>query len=403
MAQTSTVPAAILDRVRKTIVENAGLVPPDWVLEARLAERMKALGVESGMAYVSLLGSEKGAAELSHLVEALRVGETRFFRHRAHIAAIENVAIPTLNKAGSHKLRVWSAGCATGEEAYTLAIVLARKLGARRQLEVLATDISADALEIARARTYSTQAVKNVPSEVKAWAFERTEERWRVADHIAQCVRFEQHNLALDRYPRKFDLILCRNVLIYFGQSGRTETINRLIDSLVEGGFLFVGYSESLRDFSALDAIHTPQAVLFRKITSPAITSATRPEIGSNQPQTRTALSANEHVGPAVAPTVSPSVIAEEAVIELSGRYDNAERLSRELSSAIAGPFRQIVVDLDGADYLGEDAAAVLKRARAAARAAGVGFHLVAHRSGTRRWLRRSQLSDENSPTGGSE
>jgi chemotaxis protein methyltransferase CheR len=397
----------LLRRVGDCIDAWAGLRPPDWVLDARLSRRIAALGLEQPERYAELIESADGGRELELLVESLRVGETRFFRHRAHVQAVTDVVLPALRRSRSGgTIRAWSAGCATGEEPYTLAIVMASRLPAPDyQVRVLATDISRDALAAARGGVYPAAALEHVPDEVQR-AFEPAgEDSVRVVAEFAQLVTFEQRNLAdLDTYPRLVDLLFCRNVLIYFSPDARRQVVLRLIDSLAPGGFLFVGYAESLRDFAALEAVRTPDAVLYRKPEGGRRAPTERPAapVQASRPRAATETGATEvgatEVG-AAAPRRPPaparpielaSLQVEEAVIELRGRYDGGERLGRELGAALSGSYRRVVIDLDGAAYLDEAAGQVLRRACSAARAAGVEVSLVAERQSTRRWLSRS-------------
>lgn len=394
MTGAAKLPAAVVRVVREALAAHAGLEPPDWVLEARLSERISALALDDPAAYSELVASATGARELELLVEVLRVGETSFFRHRSHIKALEKVVVPALRdvRPPGSKIRVWSAGCATGEEAYTLALILLKSLGATHSITVKATDISPEALEIARAGHYSDDAVRNVPESTKQYGFTRDRDGWRIADHVARKVTFETHNLADRSFPRGFDVIWCRNVLIYFTPTAREQAISRLIGSLREDGFLFVGYAESLRDFEALQAVQTPDAVLYRKSSAPLEPPRPVPQLPPAVPRPARVLLQPPRGTPM--PRQMPPITAEEAVVTLRGRYDDTERLSREVSTAMAGPYRRVVVDLDGAEYLSDEAASVLRRARSAARAAGVEFILIAERSGTKRWLTRSGLEE---------
>jgi chemotaxis protein methyltransferase CheR len=326
--------------------------------------------------------------ELDLLLEALRVGETRFFRHRSHIHALTDVVVPRLRaRKDKRTIKAWSAGCASGEEAFTLAMILRKSLPAF-DVSVLATDMSTEALDVARGRRYPEASLSHVPAEWRGWAFEATGDgAVRVRDEVANLVSYERRNLADGSYPRGFDVIWCRNVLIYFTPVARERVVTRLVDSLVDDGFLFVGYAESLRDFSEVEAVRTPDTVLYRKAQAPPRAPAPVP-----------ALIPRVAHAPAPAPrpvTVPPAGLTpEEATVELRGRYDDGARLADELAEAIRGPYHTVIVELDGADYLGDEAAAVLRRARSAARAAGVTFTLVADRAGTQRWLRRSGLED---------
>lgn len=407
----------LLRRVGELLADHAGLRPPGWVLEARLGPRIRALALD-GDRYAALLESADGAPELELLIESLRVGETRFFRHRAHVQAVTDVVIPALAARGAGRVRAWSAGCASGEEPYTLAILLARGLPAPTfQVSVLATDISKEALEAGREATYPAAALEHVPDPVRAAFAPAAGGRVRVVPAVASLVDFAQHNLADPDYPRQLDLVWCRNVLIYFAPEARRQAVTRLIDSLAPGGFLFVGYAETLRDFGALEAVRTPDAVLYRKPLRAARPTTEgsgagrlpRPEGEPERPPTPIGAARRPPTvptgrrvssSPPPPPARSPAsalagLQAEEAVIELRGRYDDGERLSRELGQALSGSYRRVVIDLDGAAYLGDAAGLVLRRACSAARAAGVDVSLVAERQSTRRWLARSGALEE--------
>lgn len=383
---------AVLRRVGQRIAAHAGLHPPDWVLAARIEQRIAALALERPDSYAQILDSASGRSELDQLIESLRVGETRFFRHQAHVRAVTNTVIPALTeRPPGSKVRAWSAGCATGEEAYTLALLLARHLKPPTyKVSVLGSDISRDALQIARTAVYPQPAVKQVPASLRSWAFEPDQgARYRVGEHIRKLVSFEQRNLAEQSFPGAMDLIFCRNVLIYFTTDARHRVVERLIASLSPGGFLFVGYSESLRDYDQLEAIRAPDCVVYRK--PPAASSTATPasdshSAGSND--SRTTLSAP----PPAAVTPSVAATSDQGVLCLSGRYDHGDRLARELGDLLSAGHRQVTVDLDGADYLDDEAGAVLRRAMSAARAAGIDMRLRAERQSTQRWLSRARV-----------
>ncbi len=371
------------ERLGVYIAAHAGLRMPDWVLEARATERMTALGVRSCDDYVKQVTGPDNADELALLVESLRVGETSFFRHAAQIKALTNEVIPQIRRtAGPRGVRVWSAGCATGEEPYTLAMLLRRGLSDSAVVaQVLATDLSEEALAFARQGVYPASALEQVPPTWRRRSFVPCADGWAVAEPAARLVTFEQHNLTGDVYPRGFDLILCRNVLIYFESEARAQVLGRLIDSLRPGGFLFVGYAESLRDVDALEVVRTADGVLFRKPRTPARERVA--PVARSRPAPR---------APAPTPSRQRALVATTAIVTLHGRYADAERLSRELSHFIAGPHRRVEVHLDGADYLCDDAAAVLRRARSAARSAGIHMAFMTERPGIRRWMSRGGI-----------
>ena len=252
----------IVAGVSRRLVEHAGLELPAWVVEARALARISALAV-TPEAYVELIATARGAAELRELVEAVRVGESSLFRHRSQIAALTDVVVPALRDRGRRTVRVWSAGCASGEEPYTLAIILSRALPGHT-ISIIATDVSDDALEAAQRATYPSAELVDVPDEYRDAIIEDGD-RVRVRPEIAQLVRFERANLVDAAPPRHCDVVWCRNVLIYFSVAARRRAIERLVAATVPGGFVFVGYSESLREITELEAQRAGDAVFYVK------------------------------------------------------------------------------------------------------------------------------------------
>lgn len=365
----------IVASISRRLAEHAGLELPAWVVEARATTRLAALGV-APEAYVELLASARGAGELGQLVEAVRVGESRLFRHRAHIGALANVLAPALRALGRRSVRVWSAGCAAGEEPYTLAIVLARALP-DVALSILGTDVSSDALAAANAASYPRAELADVPAEYRdAFVVERA--RIRVRPELAQLVRFERANLVDAPPPRDCDLVWCRNVLIYFSAEARRRAIERLVAATRPGGFVLVGPSESLRDVPALEPRRAGDVTYYvrRAHDVRAGTPARTP-------------------GPiAAAPPARPTPPPGSQLLVVHGRPEPAE-LTREVGArlAIAG-LTHLTLDLDRAELLGDELAPVLRRARAAARAEGITLVLRSTRPGTTRWLARHGLGD---------
>jgi chemotaxis protein methyltransferase CheR len=360
--------AAIADRVSA----HAGLRPPAWVLAARVRERMRALGVVEERAYLGLLEPDEVAA----LVECLRVGATRFFRHQAHVAALRRVVVPALAAAPARapRVRAWSAGCASGEEAYTLAMILAEGLPGW-EVDVLGTDISEDALAVARAGLYAEEALAPVPAHLRArWFRPAAPGRVAVGPELAARVRFERKNL-VDAFGGHKDVILCRNVLIYFDAEARAETARRLADALAPGGFLFVGYAETLRSVGGLEAIRCEDGLVYRRTeTEPATVAET-----------------------AAAPDPVPVAdwAADTVTVTISGSHDAPQTIAADLRRAIARARRSVEVHLDEADFLDDSVAPVLRRAEAAAHAAGLAFTIAAERPGPRRFLARHGLDRE--------
>src|SRR5690349_2245034 len=264
---------------------------------------MTALGLEPAR-YLELVRAGHGASELIELIEAVRVGETRLFRHVSQVVALGELVVPALRAAGRTRrgIKVWSVGCAAGEEAYTLAIVLAHHVR-DVPVSVLATDVSEDALEVARAARYPADALDDVPEEWRD-GFTISGGVAQVRPEIAARVKFERKNLADPDQPRGFDLVWCRNVLIYFTPPARRRAVERLVAALEPGGFLFVGYSETLRDIPELEAIRTGAAVCYRKRDGAAPVSGRR-----DSGKTPVPVPAPRHTPPPVFKTPPPAVV----------------------------------------------------------------------------------------------
>ncbi len=393
----------IVAAVARRLAEHAGLELPAWVIEARVSQRVAALDVEPS-SYVALIGSARGESELDELIETVRVGESRLFRHRSQITALIDTVIPIWRASGRKSFRIWSAGCAAGEEPYTLAAVLAAELPGAA-ISIIAHDVSSDAVEAARSGTYPVAAWNEIPDEWRD-AFELRGDRVHVVPDIAAMVRFERGNLADPRLsaPRGCDLVWCRNVLIYFTPAARRRVIDRLVGATLPGGFVFVGYSESLRDVVELDAVRAGEAVYYvrrdgppRRPSDPPPSRAT-PAMGIAIPRTKTPGVLVVH-GVTRTPPADLVVVAKpvgENILALRGQPDSRE-VTAELTTrlAIVG-LERLVIDLDGTTMIDDTLAPILRRARAAALAAGVELALHATKTGARRWLSRHDLDGDS-------
>jgi len=388
---------AIVATIAQRLAEHAGLELPGWVVEARATARIELLGC-SPDDYVALIDTARGTSELSELIEAVRVGESRLFRHRSQIEVLASVVAPALRARGRRTVRVWSAGCAAGEEPYTLAIVLSRALP-DCAISILATDVSADALAQAATATYPRAALQHVPEPYRD-RFLSDGDNIRVAPEIAALVRFERANLLDGAAPRGCDLVWCRNVLIYFTASARRRVIDRLVGAAVPGGFVFVGYSESLRDVAELEGMRANDTVYYVRR---GLDTAPRPRPPTLPIPIAVPVPISDRPSaPIVVPddrTPPPIVFSHKPpaddAVDLRG-HPVAARVTAELSARLAQPgLRSLAIDLDGADLLGDDLAPVLRRARAAARTAGIALVVRATRAGARRWLVRHNLDEE--------
>ena len=374
--------ADIADR----IAARAGLRPPAWVVEARAGERAKARGVRLGD-YRKLLDGDAG--ELDALVEMLRVGETRFFRHAEQIEALRRKLIPALarRRPAGETVRAWSAGCATGEEAWTLAMLLADGLP-DRDVRVLGSDLSEEALARARAGRYRAEAVADLePGLRRRWFVRRGRAEVEVAPALRERVTFERRNLVEGAAAgERWDLVLCRNVLMYFDAATQRRVVDRLAASLVDDGFLVVGYAEhgAVRDVPSLSQLPGALAAYSRSApVGPSVAKVARKSPAARR-KASTALPPPVLQTPRARPADGP------AIVRVDGMATAAEVAIAVRAALAAGG--ELVVELDGARHLDDDIATVLRRALAAARASGIATKLVATRPGPRRWLARHHL-----------
>jgi chemotaxis protein methyltransferase CheR len=266
-----------LERFRQLIEARIGLsceAVPDERLSHVLEHRLRALGCEDFESYQARLGMAGIAAEeTSALAEWLTVGETYFFREPRQIDAFIEVVLPALiRERGGQPVRVLSAGCATGEEAYSLAISIAERLPglAASQIKILGIDVNPAAIRKARKAQYSAWAFRAAPPGVRERVFIEVGTAAELRRGLRQMVSFEERNL-LDRDPvfwreGAFDAIFCRNVLIYLSRPKMVLVIDRLTRSLAPGGYLFLGHSESLRGVSdAFETVHERDAFYYRR------------------------------------------------------------------------------------------------------------------------------------------
>jgi chemotaxis protein methyltransferase CheR len=230
------------------------------LLEARLGKRVRELGLPGFGAYCDRVLGGAASDELLLLVDRVTTHKTEFFREPAHFELLVHAALPALRPPGAahpEPLRVWSAGCSTGEEPYTLAMVLAEAaatgaLRDRRGFEILATDVSAGVLRIAEEGVYTEALVCPVPLPLRRrWLLRSVadENVVRVRRVLRERVHFRPLNLLDEDYGirQPVDAIFCRNVLIYFERALQLAIVERLVQTLAPGGFLFLGHSETLQ------------------------------------------------------------------------------------------------------------------------------------------------------------
>jgi chemotaxis protein methyltransferase CheR len=220
----------------------------DRCVKRRIATRVRARGFSEPRPYLALL--ERDEAELDALLAALTIHVTQFFRNPSTFALLEQQILPSLLRRvqteGRRKLRLWSVGCASGEEPYSLALLMRELASPEVKVDILGTDISLAILESARDGLYDLQRLAEVPADLRERYFLPEGRGYRLSESIRRMVRFEQHDmLTAPAYPRA-DLIICRNALIYFSREEQENILQRFAEALPVGGILVLGKAEML-------------------------------------------------------------------------------------------------------------------------------------------------------------
>ncbi len=271
-----------LFRIRDLVYRASGIFQPDnkfYILENRCAKRLEALGITSLFEYFRLLTtSSRRESEIRLLLNEITVGETSFFRNQPQLDAFRKTVIPQLVEAkgrlGNRRLTIWSAGCATGEEPYSLAMMLAEESQTTLRgwsWNIFAVDLNDQRLEQAREGVYGEYALRSVTPYYMQKYFRPRNGQHQVCDEIRSMVTFERLNILDDSrmvFLKGQDAIFCCNVLIYFGGEPKRRVIQHFHNNVNLGGYLFLGHSESLfginNDFRLL---HFPGCVAYRKIS----------------------------------------------------------------------------------------------------------------------------------------
>lgn len=260
-ADSLSIPYKDFRRLGELIHSVSGIKVPDpkkTMIESRLQRRLKRLGMQSMQEYLDYLFSPNGMEdELINMIDEVTTNKTDFFREPAHFEFLVKHALPERLKAHSEeihkKLTIWSAGCSSGEEPYTLAMVLNEfALQHRFHFLIIATDISKSMLERAVLAIYDAERIAPVPAELQRKYFlrgkDRTQQRFRVVPELRKLVKFRMLNF-MDGdfgFREPMDIIFCRNVIIYFDKKTQEELLRKFCGCLASKGFIFMGHSETL-------------------------------------------------------------------------------------------------------------------------------------------------------------
>jgi len=257
---------AEFSRFSEFIMEQCGIKMPQSkkiMLEARLQKRLRSLGIPTFGQYYEHLRQEGGDSELVHMLDAVTTNKTDFFREPGHFQFLSQTILPEFvedqerMKNRGRPFRVWSAGCSSGEEPYTLAMVLSEFAEQHPPFPftVLATDLSTRVLDRAQAAIYDEERVAAVPHAMKQKYLLRSKDRnkelVRIAPEVRATIQFQRLNLMEESFSfaEPLDAIFCRNVIIYFDRSTQERLLARLCRVLRSDGYLFLGHSESIHGF----------------------------------------------------------------------------------------------------------------------------------------------------------
>jgi chemotaxis protein methyltransferase CheR len=267
--------------LRDFIYSHCGIyfhVSKKYFLESRLARRMEANGLKTHMEYYSLVkGGCGGNAELKKLLDEITTNETCFFRNVPQLNALENVLLPEVvaakSKIGFRKIRIWSAGSSSGEEAYTMAMMLHEKRSTILKdwmIEIIGTDINESVLTMARDGVYNAYSVRNTPDYfLKKYFKKEDNDRFVLSPDIKKYCTFQYLNLYDDMkmlFMKSFDFIFCANVLIYFDVASKSKVVQHFYNNLQPYGYFFVGQSESLHGVNdKFKTVHFPGGFTYKK------------------------------------------------------------------------------------------------------------------------------------------
>lgn len=240
---------------REIVYVNSGIALNDTkeaMVSARIAKRMRAIGLETHEQYLQFLLQEESGNEITHFLDVISTNVTSFFREPSHFEFLaKNIDHWLAN--GKDRIRIWCAAASTGEEPYSIAMTLLDAAGGRNSdMRILATDISTSALSRAQKGVYSSSALDGIPELYKRRFFVRQKQNnevvYSVSDQLKSMIVFRRLNLSKPPFPMtgRLDIVFCRNVMIYFDNSVRSRLVNEIQRLLIPSGYLLTGHAEGL-------------------------------------------------------------------------------------------------------------------------------------------------------------
>jgi chemotaxis protein methyltransferase CheR len=269
--------AGEFEQIKAFIEGHCGIkLPPTkkQMVEGRLRKRLRKYGYSTYDEYLDFVfNSEAGAEELVSLIDVITTNKTDFYREPGHFEFMRDRVLPYITKDNDRSMiKVWSAGCSTGEEPYTLAMELLGYFEGLKgwKFELLATDISTEVLQKALTAIYPEEKVEKVPLAIKKKYFLRSKDRndckVRLKPFVRKSIRFERLNLMNEKFvqDKDFDIIFCRNVIIYFDRETQERILQKLVSHLKPGRFLFLGHSETIHGMDL--NVETVAPTVYRKL-----------------------------------------------------------------------------------------------------------------------------------------
>ncbi|MBQ9237808.1 MAG: protein-glutamate O-methyltransferase CheR [Treponema sp.] len=268
---TDTLTDAEFEQFRSIIYSESGITFSETnrsILESRIKELIREKSVASVNDYYKLVTTNSD--EMKYMLDAVTTNLTRFFRNQAHFDALEHFVIPNIlkekEKVGNTKIRVWSAGCSTGEEPYTIAMLLKSILPAPYTFAITASDLSLKSLMTAKLGYYAASKVTGIPDSYLAKYLTKSTDGYQMNKEIMDTIHFDYHNLKHAITERNFDIVFCRNVLIYFDEPAQRAVINNFYEAMAPHSYLFIGHSESLFGMDTkFEFVKTEQTTLYQK------------------------------------------------------------------------------------------------------------------------------------------
>ncbi|WNZ72612.1 protein-glutamate O-methyltransferase [Borreliella garinii] len=238
-----------------------------FVLQSRINDAVRELALKNPSQLYNLIISEKLKKE--YFLDLVTTNLTKFFRNSLHFQTFEKFIIPNLinikNIEEKNRIIIWSAGCSTGEEPYSLAFVLKSKLPKEIDFIIIASDLSLKSLMIAKEGYYSSNKCENIPKEYRHYIYSHSN-GYKIKNEIKNHIRFDYHNLNFESNFSEIDVIFCRNVLIYFDEKSKIKVLKRFYNNMSKNSYLFIGHSESLFGLNLpFKFLKTPWAIIYEK------------------------------------------------------------------------------------------------------------------------------------------